>query len=250
MCLSGEPIQDFKQGSGQVRYERFQYHHTTFQVGMIDSPRAGVQYFGWFCFQCIPCTSPIAQYCLRRKALQGDMSKYVCFQGMLSEVCCCIKPNALGEKKCPQCCLCLEVCCCNSCAVSATRAYVMTKYDLMADPCDNRLIRCNNIIQVISCVCDLLAMINDSFRECAKCCDLLAQLMYCIVSGCMTAQVVKELDHQHEYKNDGNDINDQGEVQYTHYPHPSENNGNSGRDDDWKLERGSKSNAPSAPYQI
>lgn len=63
MCLSGDPLseKDFKQGSGQVRYERFQYHQTTFQVSMINSPIAGVQYFGWFCFQCIPFTSPIAQ---------------------------------------------------------------------------------------------------------------------------------------------------------------------------------------------
>jgi len=88
-----------------------------------------------------------AQYALRVKVLEGDMTRYSCFQGYF-DCCCCIRAGSMGESSCPELCLCLEACCCNSLAVSASRALVMDQYDIMSDPCDNRLINFNNCIQV------------------------------------------------------------------------------------------------------
>ena len=65
----------------------------------------------------------------------------------------------------------------------------MDQYELASDPCDNRLIRCNNCLQILACFCDILALIDDSFRGLAFIFDHLADFMYHTVSGCMTAQV-------------------------------------------------------------
>lgn len=53
----------------------------------------------------------------------------------------CFTSGTCGESSCPELCLFIESCCCNCFAVSATRIYVMEKYDLSSDPCDYRLIR-------------------------------------------------------------------------------------------------------------
>jgi hypothetical protein len=45
--------------------------------------------------------------------------------------------------------------------------YIMEKYDLSSDPCDYRLIRINNCLQVFSCVCSVLAIFIDELREVA-----------------------------------------------------------------------------------
>ncbi len=48
---------------------------------------------------------------------------------------------------------CLQSFCCHNLAVSSTRMYVMDKYQLHSDPCDRRIIRCNNCIQCAACIC-------------------------------------------------------------------------------------------------
>jgi hypothetical protein len=73
---------------------------------------------------------------------------------------------------------------------------MMDQYELMADPCDNRLIRFSNFMQILSCVCHVLAMIDGNFRTLADIIDLIADLVYHTVSGCMTAQVAMEIDYQ------------------------------------------------------
>ena len=115
------------------------------------------------------------------------MSKYVCCQGYVN--CCCFKAGSLGEESCPDICLCLEACLCNGCAVSASRLYVMDKYNLTSDPCDYRIIRFSNFIQLLACVCNILAIFIDELRQIAWILDRFADLVYHIVSGCMTAQV-------------------------------------------------------------
>lgn len=95
----------------------------------------------------------------------------------------------MGESSCPELCLCLEACLCNGLAISATREMVMDQFDLMMDPCDYRLIRLSNCLQILSCICWIMAMIDNSFSELARLIDLIADLVYHTVSGCMTAQV-------------------------------------------------------------
>jgi hypothetical protein len=104
----------------------------------------------------------------------------------------------------------MEGCFCNCIAVSANRGYVMEKFDLSADPCDYRLIRINNCLQALSCICNILAIFLSDIRNLARydgddsvqklavvltyparhrCIDRLADVFYHCVSGCMTAQV-------------------------------------------------------------
>jgi hypothetical protein len=128
-----------------------------------------------------------AQYALRRKVLNDDMTKYQCCQGYIN--CCCFKAGMCGEENCPDLCLCIEACLCNGFAVSSSRMYVMDMYQLSSDPCDYRLIRINNCLQVLSCICHILAAIHDAFALAAQIVDRIADLVYHIVSGCMTAQV-------------------------------------------------------------
>ena len=81
--------------------------------------------------QFIPLTCTCTQYALRVKALEGDMTKYSCFQGYFN--CCCFRAGSCGEQSCPELCLCFESCCCNSLAVSATRAMVTSASPYLSD---------------------------------------------------------------------------------------------------------------------
>jgi hypothetical protein len=83
-------------------------------------------------------------------------------------VCCCIQAGSCGEKSCPTLCAFAEGCICNFAAVSASRAYVMEKYDLASEPCDYRLIRINNCLQWLACICNILAMIEPAFQDLAR----------------------------------------------------------------------------------
>lgn len=109
---------------------------------------------GQFIFPCC------VQYALRKEALDDNLNDYICCQGYVSGCCCC-KPGRLGEKRCPGLCLCIEVTFCNSCAVSSTRNFVMDKYNLQSDPWDRRIIRLNNCIQMLACICHILAIFNE-----------------------------------------------------------------------------------------
>ena len=97
---------------------------------------------------------------------------------------------------CPDLCLCLESCCCNSLALSGTRAYVMDQYQLSSDPCDYRIIRFNNFMQCLDCICSILACFIPDVRPIARIIDHIADVVYCIVSGCMTSQVAIEMNYQ------------------------------------------------------
>ncbi len=149
----------------------------------------------WFSGQFFPATCGITQFCLRRKALDYDLSKYRCFQGQFT-ACCCIQAGSCGEESCPCCCLCLEAHLCNSYAISATRMMVLDQYDLTTDPCDNRLIRFNNCLQLLRCICDTVAIFVEDVRALANIIDIIADLVYHTVSGCMTAQVATELNYR------------------------------------------------------
>jgi hypothetical protein len=82
-------------------------------------------------------------------------------------VCCCFSAGSCGEQNCPDLCNFLEGCFCNCIAVSASRTYVMEKYDLSSDACDYRLIRLNNMLQVLACVCSILAIFIQELRDIA-----------------------------------------------------------------------------------
>lgn len=71
---------------------------------------------------------------------------------------------------------------------------VMDRYSLRSDPTDWQIMRFNNAVQCLSCICDVLAIFDRSFKQIAKILDLIADLVYLSVSGCMVAQVTHELN--------------------------------------------------------
>lgn len=92
-------------------------------VNMLNAPCANPL---WFCggYFCAPC----AQYRLRSKALNNDLSQYKCCQGYMD--CLCFRAGELGEAESPECCLCIESCCCLHFAVQATRFYLMDGHNV------------------------------------------------------------------------------------------------------------------------
>jgi len=88
----------------------------------------------------------------------------------------------------------MEAILCECVAISATRIYVQIEREIVTDPCDNRLIRCNNCIQLLSCICHILAVISDTFELAACILDVIADVTYCVIQACMQAQTHLELE--------------------------------------------------------
>lgn len=129
---------------------------------------------------------------LRKDVLGGDMNKYICCQGMFHG-CCCLQPGQMGEKDCPGFCLCLEAWFCVGLAVSASRWYVMEQRGLHSDPCDRRIIRVNNCLQCLSCICSLLTICFDELGDAADCVRHVSKCFFLCTQACMCAQVHHEL---------------------------------------------------------
>ncbi|ETI46748.1 hypothetical protein L916_08677 [Phytophthora nicotianae] len=70
---------------------------------------------------------------------------------------------------------------------------VMDRYRLQPDKWDNRIIRCNNCIQLASCICSLLSICISELGDLADIMNCIAQCTYATTQGCMTAQVNVEL---------------------------------------------------------
>lgn len=171
-----------------------------------DDPRKEFEQYGrqWEtdmmhagCNNCPGCTLAMVFPCcfayhLRTKALQGDMSRYACCQGYFCPQYCDTCNNS--AKDCPECCLCIEVTVCESCAISSTRMYVQEERQITTDPCDNRLIRFNNCMQIMACVIHLLAIFIKELRELAVICDYMADIIYCLTQAAMQAQTHHELN--------------------------------------------------------
>ena len=53
--------------------------------------------------------------------------------------------------------------------------------------------RFNNCMQLLSCICQVLAAIDDTFALAAMIIDLAAEIVYAVTQGCMQAQTHLEL---------------------------------------------------------
>jgi len=102
----------------------------------------------------------------------------------------------MGEDTCPCPCMCLEVCCCPGLAVSATSSVIREKYQLGLDDDDVRLIRLNNCLQLLACLASCLNICIDFEGDdcCVAVLDCIADVVFCVTSGCMTAQVYHEIE--------------------------------------------------------
>ena len=91
--------------------------------------------------------------------------------------------------------MCLEGLCCPGMAVSASQGMMMQQYNLGLDEDDVRLIRCNNCLQFLACIASLLNICIDCPGDDAvvSIINLAADIMFCCVSGCMTARTYHEI---------------------------------------------------------
>jgi len=96
----------------------------------------------------------------------------------------------MGDKTCPVPCMCLEACLCPGLAASASGMVIRQRYGLGLDEDDVRLIRCSNCLQIFSCLCNIIACITpcEGDDALARIVDCIADVVFCCVAGCMTAQ--------------------------------------------------------------
>ncbi|XP_017632843.1 uncharacterized protein LOC108475391 [Gossypium arboreum] len=120
-------------------------------------------------------------YSLRKQALHGDMTRYVCCAGYI----CCS--------------LCLEVACCFSSSVLSTRYLLQDEYDIKTTKCDNCIIAFMVILSQLACLCHLVASLtgNEELEELAELLTCLSELVCCVVCACMQTQHKIEMDHRH-----------------------------------------------------
>ncbi len=80
-------------------------------------------------------------------------------------------------------------------AVSASQGLVMQQHNLGLDEDDVRLIRCNNCLQMFAFVASCLSICIDCEGEdtCVSIINAVADIMFCCVSGCMTARTYHEI---------------------------------------------------------
>jgi len=148
---------------------------------------------GCFCLSvlCPPC----ALYSIRKRALGGSLDDNVCCMGYYPPFL-CFQPGNCGERDSPELCLAAEACFCSGCSSSATRMFVMDRYALHSDPCDRRIIRFNNCVQALSCVCSIAAIFVPPLRRAADGMHRAAEIVFLVTQGCMVAQVNHELEQQ------------------------------------------------------
>jgi len=198
VCFSGDPLSEDDYGSKRGgAYGKFHNHREKFQISMGDAP---IKNCGACCLGGCPLTFICMQHHMRYKVLNhiapgSGWDNYICCQGY-APPCCCFQPGACCEKDIPRTCMCVETCCCPGAAVSATRFVMMEQYMFMADECDNRLIRFNNCIQILSCICHIAAIFNRNFEQLAQIIDLIADIVFFSTAGCMTAQVDYEVNYR------------------------------------------------------
>jgi len=220
-CLSADPLSEADlKGRRGVAMGRYVGNTNEFQKRMLDVPCTNQ------CCCCVLGASPCAHVCVQMKMLHKVLNHltpgsgwehYQCCQGYMP-ACCCFTPGECGERDYPRTCMCVEAWCCPGLAVSTTRYLMMDHYDLAPDPCDNRLIRCNNCIQLLSCVCYCLAAFDRSFEDLAQLVDCLAEVVFWSTAGCMVAQV----NHEIEFRDRGSAVNADGEPNYSPLAAPLE----------------------------
>lgn len=141
----------------------------------------------------IPCCAVYNAYTLRSRVLGGSLENYECCQGYIPG-CCCLKPGSMGEQSCPALCLCCESCCCLGLSLSSTRMYLQDMLNIRSDPMDRRLIRFNNCLFTLSCICNILAIFNGAFRDAAAILECISDCVFYSIMGCMNVQIRKELE--------------------------------------------------------
>ena len=199
LCFSSEPLKEDelngKYGSQLGKYNHIQ--NNNYDISMCQAPSSEPCCF----LGSLLCFCP-AQIYIRKKALNhiepgSGWSNYTCCQSQFGG-CCCIQPGEMGEKSCPVVCMSLEACCFPGMAVSASSAVIRDQYNLGLDEDDIRLIRCNNCLQCFALILNCLSLCidceGDADETCVYFVNLAADVTFCCIAGCMTAQINHEID--------------------------------------------------------
>lgn len=175
-------------------YAPFINNRSTFDISMCQAPCR--EPLCW-CAS-IACFFPV-QVHMRHKALNhvepgSGWANYRCCQGYFGG-CCCIQPGQMGEQTCPLPCMCLEALVCPGAAVSATSNVIRERYQLGLDEDDVRLIRCSNFLQMFAICLTCISRCTDCEGDdaLAHIVNGIADVVFCCVGGCMTAQVHHEM---------------------------------------------------------
>lgn len=189
-CFSSEPLsEDEKQGRYGASMGQYGQFQEKYDISMCQAPAREP---GCCCLSML-CFCPVQIY-MRHRVLNhvdhgSGWNNYKCCQGYFGNFSC-------GDSSCPVPCMCLEAFCCPGCAVSATSYVIRERYNLGLDEDDVRLIRCNNCLQVLSCVCFIVACITPCEGDdvAARIIDCIADAVFCAISACMTAQTYHEVN--------------------------------------------------------
>ena len=195
-CFSKEPL-SHSEMSGKYgnAFGRYADYTQTFDIRLCETPCKTP-----CCWMAsMLCLCP-AQIHLRHKALNhvapnSGWKNYECCQGYFGG-CCCLQPGHVGDKTCPVPCMTLEAFLCPGLAVSASANVIRAEYGLGLDEDDVRLIRCSNCLQICSCLLTCVSHLTSCEGDdiLARIVDIVADVVFCCVSGCMTAQVYHEID--------------------------------------------------------
>jgi len=195
-CFSDKPLrEDEKLGRQGSTLGRFSNNSNKYDLKLCQVPCSSALPC---CLGSMLCLCPV-QIWMRHRALNhvnpgSGWRHYTCCQGYFGG-CCCIQPGQMGEDSCPTGCMCLEAFCCPGMAVSATSMVIRETYNLGLDEDDVRLIRCSNCLQIFACVCNIIACLTDceEVDTFAQILDCVADVIFCSVAGCTTAQAYHEI---------------------------------------------------------
>jgi hypothetical protein len=196
LCFfSDSPLdhEEERQSKNTLNHFVLRQEGTPFVRDILTAPCVSVDMCLWCVYQANPLTCACAQVSLRYRILNGDLGKYRFYQNQFQHMWCTPLPSQC-ERTHPLLSLWCEACFCNGCALSANRLVVMDAYDLSTSGTDLRLIRFSNFMQGAACICNCFAICNSNCSRLSLILDCLAGLVYHCVSGCMTAQVVHEMD--------------------------------------------------------
>merc|ERR1712118_48837 len=162
----------------------------TFAVSLKDAPCAEPA-----CCIVSACCSPWGcTACWARKQVldthYNGIADFVCCQNYVGS-CCCINPQTFFPGS--EIGLCLEGCCAPCFSLSVARMHLMDAKRIQPDPMDNQIIAFSNALQLLSCICQIVAQFVEELRDAVLILDLTADVVTLTVAGCMGAQVKHEL---------------------------------------------------------
>ena len=128
-------------------------------------------------------------YSQRKELMFNDLTNYTCCNGDF-----CIS-GRLGEKSCPEFCLCLEAFCCFPSAVATNRFMIQDEQRVENTQCDNTIIGFMLCLNQLACIFRCAAMIsgNDELEQISDVLDCVADVTYCSVCACMQTQHHEQL---------------------------------------------------------